>query len=75
MSSILQAEPYVDKCTDVLLMALNDVADTKATIDLLQWARMSVSIRIRMHGTGLILLQVCIRRGRRILFRQNVWIP
>ncbi|CAI7666032.1 unnamed protein product [Penicillium manginii] len=40
MQSILQSEPYVNKCTEVLLQQLEDVADAKASIDLLEWTRM-----------------------------------
>ncbi|KAJ5389697.1 Cytochrome P450 E-class group I [Penicillium cataractarum] len=40
MQSILQSEPYVNKCTDVLLQKFGDFADSKSSIDLLEWARM-----------------------------------
>lgn len=40
MQSILQSEPYVNKCTEVLLQQLEDVVDAKASIDLLEWTRM-----------------------------------
>ncbi|PWY73041.1 putative cytochrome P450 [Aspergillus heteromorphus CBS 117.55] len=40
MTSILQAEEYVDKVTDLFLLQLGGVADNKATINFLHWARM-----------------------------------
>ncbi|KAJ5495457.1 Cytochrome P450E-classgroup I [Penicillium diatomitis] len=40
MQSILQSEPYIDQCTDVLLQRLGEYADDETSIDLLEWARM-----------------------------------
>ncbi|PYI06980.1 cytochrome P450 [Aspergillus sclerotiicarbonarius CBS 121057] len=40
MTSILQGEKYVDKCTDLLLQRLGEIADNKATVDIFYWARM-----------------------------------
>ncbi|PWY66489.1 cytochrome P450 monooxygenase [Aspergillus sclerotioniger CBS 115572] len=40
MTSILQAEKYVDKCTDLFLHRLGEIADGKGTVDIFYWARM-----------------------------------
>ncbi|PLB43463.1 cytochrome P450 monooxygenase [Aspergillus steynii IBT 23096] len=40
MTSILQAEKYVDLCTEVLLKRFGEMADQQAAVDLFQWARM-----------------------------------
>ncbi|PYI19102.1 cytochrome P450 [Aspergillus violaceofuscus CBS 115571] len=40
MSNVLQAEKYVDKCTDVLLERFAELAQQGATVDFFRWARM-----------------------------------
>ncbi|KAE8151416.1 cytochrome P450 [Aspergillus avenaceus] len=40
LTSILQAEEYVDKCTDLFLQCLGEMADAQTSVDLLKWARM-----------------------------------
>lgn len=40
MSNVLQAEKYIDKCTDVLLERFAELARQGATVDFFQWARM-----------------------------------
>ncbi|RAH40245.1 cytochrome P450 [Aspergillus brunneoviolaceus CBS 621.78] len=40
MSNVLQAEKYVDKCTDVLLERFAELARQGATVDFFRWARM-----------------------------------
>ncbi|KAI9039408.1 cytochrome P450 [Aspergillus affinis] len=40
MSSVIQAEKYMNACTDLLVERFSEVADQDSTVDLHKWARM-----------------------------------
>ncbi|KAL4872414.1 hypothetical protein BDV12DRAFT_193507 [Aspergillus spectabilis] len=44
MTSILQSEKYIEKCMDVWLEQLGEIADRKGSFEMWTWARMGVRI-------------------------------
>lgn len=59
MSMVLTLESYIDKCSDLLLQRLGELADAGATLDLGEWLQWSVTVLFR--ECVLTSFQVCIR--------------
>lgn len=72
MSSILESEVYIDKCSDLFLLRMGQYTDEKAVVDLGDWLQKYICLimRAKKADRG----QIRIRCDRRAVFWLNVWL-